>query len=252
MLAGKQRRNPGRIRAIIYAVLVHGLVIGLAVIGFRWNSTPTTEPVMQAVVVTEQPVRKPAVVDDNRAQEEAAARKREEAEKHRQAELKKKLEEEQTQQRVLVERKKKETETKEKQKRLAEQEHRNEGKQRQKLAEQTLQEQLAAEEKQRKDAAHAARSAGVVDKYKALIKQRVSRSWSRPAGVAKGLVCVVSVGLTSGGEVLSVTVTSSSGNAVFDRSVENAVYKAAPLPLPEDPTLFDNFRKIEFKFNPEE
>ena len=44
----------------------------------------------------------------------------------------------------------------------------------------------------------------------------------------------------------------SSGNEIFDRSVEYAVYKAAPLPLPEDPTLFDNFREIEFLFNPEE
>jgi hypothetical protein len=33
--------------------------------------------------------------------------------------------------------------------------------------------------------------------------------------------------------------------------VEYAVYKAAPLPLPEDPALFDNFRDIEFLFSPE-
>jgi hypothetical protein len=29
------------------------------------------------------------------------------------------------------------------------------------------------------------------------------------------------------------------------------VYKAEPLPLPEDPTLFDNFREIEFVFDPD-
>ena len=232
MFARSLRRNPGRIRAIIYAVLVHAVVIGLAVVGFRWSMAPSTDQVIQAVAVPEQTARKPEAAD-KRAQEEEEARNKTEAEKRRQAELKKKQDEEQAQQRLVVERK-------------------NEDKRRQKLTEQLLQEQLAAEEKQRTDTARAARAATVVDKYKALIRQRVSRSWNRPVGVAKGLKCVVHVRLTPGGEVLSAAVVRSSGNEIFDRSVEYAVYKAAPLPLPEDPTLFDNFREIEFLFNPEE
>ena len=251
MFARTLRRNPGRIRAIIYAVLVHALVIGLAVVGFRWSMAPSTDQVIQAVAVPEPTARKPEAAD-KRAQEEEEARKQAEAEKRRQAELKKKQDEEQAQQRLVAERKKKEAEEKEKQKRAAELERKNEDKRRQKLTEQSLREQLAAEEKQRTDTARAARAATVVDKYKALIRQRVSRSWNRPVGVAKGLKCVVHVRLTPGGEVLSAAVVRSSGNEIFDRSVEYAVYKAAPLPLPEDPTLFDNFREIEFLFNPEE
>jgi colicin import membrane protein len=242
------RRNPGRIRAIVYAVLVHAVVIGLAVIGFRWSMAPSTDQVIQAVAVPEQKARKPEPVD-NRAQEEEEARKKTEAEKRRQAELKKKQDEEQAQQRLVVERKKKEAE--EKQKRAAELERKNEDKRRQKFTEQSLQEQLAAEEKLRTDAAHAARAATIVDKYIPLIRQRVSRSWNSPVGIAKGLKCVVHVRLTPGGEVLSAAVVRSSGNGIFDRSVEYAVYKAAPLPLPEDPTLFDNFREIEFVFDPD-
>jgi len=242
------RRNPGRIRAIVYAVLVHAVVIGLAVIGFRWSTAPSTDQVIQAVAVPEQKARKPEPVD-NRAQEEA--RKKTEAEKRRQAELKKKQDEEQTQQRLVVERKKKEAEEKEKQKHAAELERKNEDKRRQKFTEQSLQEQLAAEEKLRTDAAHAARAATIVDKYIPLIRQRVSRSWNSPVGIAKGLKCTVRVRLTPGGEVLSAAVVRSSGNGIFDRSVEYAVYKAAPLPLPEDPTLFDNFREIEFVFDPD-
>jgi colicin import membrane protein len=244
------RRNPGRIRAIVYAVLVHAVVIGLAVIGFRWTMAPSTDPVIQAVVVSEQAARKPEAVD-KRAQEEEEARKKAEAEKRRQAELKNKQDEEQAQQRHVVERKKKEAEEKEQQKRAAELERKNEDKRRQKLTEQSLQEQLAAEEKERTVTARTARTATVVDKYKALIRQRVSRSWSSPVGIAKGLKCVVQVRLTPAGEVLSATVLRSSGNERFDRSVENAVHKAAPLPLPEDPTLFDNFREIEFVFDPD-
>jgi len=242
------RRNPGRIRAIVYAVLVHAVVIGLAVIGFRWSMAPSTDQVIQAVAVPEQKARKPEPVD-NRAQEEEEARKKAEAEKRRQAELKKKQDEEQAQQRLVVERKKKEAE--EKQKRAAELERKNEDKRRQKFTEQSLQEQLAAEEKLRTDAAHAARAATIVDKYIPLIRQRVSRSWNSPVGIAKGLKCTVRVRLAPGGKVLSAAVVRPSGDANFDRSVEYAVYKAEPLPLPEDPTLFDNFREIEFVFDPD-
>jgi colicin import membrane protein len=250
VFARSLRRNPGRIRAIVYAVLVHAVVIGLIVIGFRWTIAPSTDQVIQAVAVPEQAARKPEVVD-KRAKDEEEARKKAEAEKRRQAEVKKKQDEEQAQQRLLAERKKKEPEEKEQQIRAAELERKNEEKRRQKLTEQSLQEQLAAEEKQRADAAKAARAATIVDKYIPLIRQRVSRSWANPVGVAKGLKCTVHVRLTPAGEVLSATVVRSSGNANFDSSVEKAVYKAAPLPLPEDPTLFDNFREIEFVFDPD-
>ena len=251
MLAKKLRHNPGRFRAIVYAVLVHAVLIALAVIGFRWTVQSPPGEVVQAVAVPETAASKPDV-PDKRVQEEEAARHKAEAEKRRQDELKKKQDEEQAQQRLIAERKKKEVEEKERQKRAQEEERRKEKKRRQKQTEQSLQEQLAAEEKTRQQAAQSARAATAVDKYRALIRQRVSQSWNRPVGVAKGLKCVVNVRLAPGGEVLSAKVVRSSGNAVFDRSVENAVYKAAPLPLPEDPTLFDNFREIEFLFSPEE
>jgi colicin import membrane protein len=42
----------------------------------------------------------------------------------------------------------------------------------------------------------------------------------------------------------------SSGDPVFDRSVETAVYKAAPLPLPPDASLFNHFRDLRLIFKP--
>lgn len=257
-MPNKFRRNPGRVRAIFYAVLVHAVVIGLLVIGFRWSVKPSSDqPVVQAVVVPESVPRQPPEVD-KRAQEEEAARKKVEAEKQQQAELQKKQEEEQARadalKRQATERKKKAAVAQaqlEQQKRVAAQERQQEEKRQQKHAEQSLQEQLTAEEKQRTDAARAARAASVVDKYTALIQQRVIYSWNRPMGMAKGLKCVVHVRLTPSGEVLSATVVRSSGNAVFDRSAEYAVYKAAPLPLPDDPSMFDNFREFDLRFIPE-
>ena len=252
MLSQKLRHNPGRVRAIFYAVLVHALVIGLLVIGFRWTTqTDSDQKIVQAVMVSDAPAPKPEEVN-KRAQEEEEARKKAEAQKRQQTELKKKLEDEQ-QRKDTVRKKKERADKQEKEKKRAtEIERKKEEIHRQKSAEQSLQEQLAAEEKARQDAAHAARAATEVDKYKALIRQRVSRSWSRPVSSAKGLKCVVSVRLTPSGEVLAAAVVRSSGDSLFDRSVENAVYKSAPLPLPADPRLFDNFREIEFLFNPEE
>ena len=250
MLTRKLRQNPGRVRAIVLAVLVHAVAITLLVIGFRWTThSAPEEKVVQAVVIDETPQKeaeKRKQEEIRRAQEQEEAKKKIEADKRHQIELKRKQQEEQ---------KLKEAEKK---KRAAELERKKkeEEKLKQKHAEQSLKEQLLAEEKERaharETAVHSARAVSEVNKYKALIRQKVSRSWSRPMGAAHGLQCVVSVRLTLSGDVLGATVIRSSGNALFDRSVENAVYKAAPLPLPEDPALFDNFREIEFTFNPEE
>lgn len=85
----------------------------------------------------------------------------------------------------------------------------------------------------------------------ALIRKKVERYWLRPAGWTKGMDCVVRVRLAPTGELLSATIARSSGSPAFDRSVENAVYKAAPLPLPEDKALFEHFRELELRFRPE-
>lgn len=254
MLAKRLRHNPGRLRAIVYAVLVHAVVIGLAVIGFRWTVQSPPGEVVQAVAVPESPARKPEEAD-KRAQEEEDARRKAEAEQRRQAEQKQQQqqaeEEKLAQQRLAAERKKQEAQEKERQKRAQEEARKKEETRRQKLTEQSLQEQLAAEEKARQQAAHSTRVATVVDRYTALIRQRVTNNWNRPLGAVKGLKCEVRVRLTPSGQVLLANVERSSGNAVFDRSVENAVHKAAPLPLPEDPALFDNFREIRFVFDPD-
>ncbi len=47
-----------------------------------------------------------------------------------------------------------------------------------------------------------------------------------------------------------MNVIRSSGDPVFDRSVESAVLKASPLPLPGDAALFTHFREINFNFDP--
>jgi colicin import membrane protein len=55
-----------------------------------------------------------------------------------------------------------------------------------------------------------------------------------------------------GGAVMQVRIVAGSGDPMFDSSVEAAVQKASPLPVPSasDP-LFDRFRELEFVFNPQ-
>ncbi len=84
------------------------------------------------------------------------------------------------------------------------------------------------------------------------IQQKVNNSWIRPMSSRKGLRCTVRVTLLPSGDVMDVRVVKSSGDTVFDRSAENAVRKASPLPVPKDRSVFNqNFRNFTFVFKPE-
>ena len=110
-----------------------------------------------------------------------------------------------------------------------------------------------AEEQARREAEEqAARVAEARGTYDAAIRQRVTRAWERPPGVPDGLSAVVSVRLGPGGAVLTAEVVQSSGDDAFDRSAERAVFRADPLPMPDDPQLAAPYRRgIELTFRPE-
>lgn len=108
------------------------------------------------------------------------------------------------------------------------------------------QKKRAAEQKKR-----AAYEQSEVSKYKGLIRSQITRNWIFPASYQKGMKCKILVRLIPSGDVVSVRVVQSSGNSAFDRSVEMAVNKASPLPVPKSSSgLFDHFREVEFVFDP--
>ena len=90
--------------------------------------------------------------------------------------------------------------------------------------------------------------AKALEEYIDSIQASVARAWRRPTGVPPGLRCSVNVVQTDDGEVLRVQIAQGSGNVAFDRSVEQAVWAASPLPLPTQRAVFD--REIIFLFNP--
>jgi colicin import membrane protein len=85
-------------------------------------------------------------------------------------------------------------------------------------------------------------------KYRAAIEQRVIRNWIRPVHW-QDKVCVVRIHQSTSGDVIEVVVTTSSGDPAFDRSVEAAIFKASPLPLPTNPELFE--RDVQLTFRPQ-
>jgi colicin import membrane protein len=120
-----------------------------------------------------------------------------------------------------------------------------------KIQQQNLQQQIAAEKKQLANQIQAQEAQTEIDKYKALILQTISSYWIVPENLDKGLFCQLLVHVGPGGVVLKVDLIRSSGNYLLDSSAKSAVLKASPLPVPTDPSLFDNFRLIKLTVRPE-
>jgi colicin import membrane protein len=95
-----------------------------------------------------------------------------------------------------------------------------------------------------------AQMAGVVDKYKALIINAISRQWILPDNADSRMSSQFRIRLAPNGAVLDVSLTKSSGDSVLDRSARAAIYKASPLPVPTDPSTFNIFRDISLTVRP--
>ena len=83
------------------------------------------------------------------------------------------------------------------------------------------------------------------------IGAKVRQNWNKPPGSMAGLETVISVKVQRTGEVVSVKVVKSSGDDFFDRSAENAVYKASPLPFPDELRYYEFIKEFNFKFVPD-
>ncbi|MDR1057486.1 MAG: cell envelope integrity protein TolA [Coxiellaceae bacterium] len=118
-----------------------------------------------------------------------------------------------------------------------------------------LQEQIAAEQKQLvssiSNESHGSIPRGEVDIFKVKVKQAIDSQWVKPESSNEEDFCELLINIAPGGTVLDVKLIRSSGNLALNRSAEAAIWKASPLPVPEDPQLFDEFRTINTIFKPE-
>ncbi len=95
----------------------------------------------------------------------------------------------------------------------------------------------------------AAASSTMMQSYIASIAGKITRAWLRPATARSGIVCTIQVAQSPAGEVTEVHVTHCNGDEQVRQSVENAVYRASPLPKPPDPALFQPQLTLVFKPN---
>lgn len=207
----------------------------------------------QAAAARRQREQEERRVADLKRQQAEEARRLEEARASAQkekaaAEAKRKAEAEARQKAVAEAKRKAEEEAKRKTEAEAAAKRKAEAEARRKVEEAERQAELAAE-RARLDQERQRAVAAAINQYTALIHDRVRRNWRLPPNW-RGLSCTVSVKLIPGGDVASVRIVRSSGDPVFDRSVESAVFQAAPLPVPSEPHLFEAFREFNFIFDP--
>ncbi len=108
-----------------------------------------------------------------------------------------------------------------------------------------MQTQLANEER-----VNAARGSKAEAAWLALIRDKVTRNWIRPPSARAGVNCEVHVTQVPGGAVTGVQIGSCNGDDAVRASIEAAVLRASPLPMPSDADLFD--RNLKFDFHPDE
>lgn len=173
--------------------------------------------------------------EEERKRQEEAERQRQEEERRRQEEAERERQEEAERQRQAEEERKRREAEEQRQRELAAERER----------EQQLQQQLEQERLQ-------SRVQSALGQYIPIIQQKVGRNWNRPPGLRDNIEAHVNVRLSSAGEVMSARIVRSSGNAVFDRSVENAVLKASPLPIPQEKGVNEEFRNITLRFRPQD
>ena len=99
----------------------------------------------------------------------------------------------------------------------------------------------------RAEQAAAARSRGLAD-YAGKIRGKIRGNTVLPPAIQGNPEAIFDVTQLPSGEVISVRLKRSSGNANLDAAIERAILKSSPLPKPDQPELFQ--RVLEIKYRP--
>jgi colicin import membrane protein len=181
-------------------------------------------------------------------------KQRQEAEKRRREEARlMELEAEQEAARLETDKLKREQE-----KKLAEQKRREELKREEEEMERSLleeslnQEANQAKAREAKVAAdrRAAEIGKIVDRYKAMISDKVRGNTRLPENLSGNPEVVYAVNVLPTGEIIKIKLVKSSGNTAYDQAVEKAIGKSSPLPVPSDREAAQHFRELELKHKP--
>jgi colicin import membrane protein len=266
--APEKPRQPGRIRAVFLAVVVHAAFFALIVFGITWQSRQEAPvqvelwdklpPAPKSKAVEPEPPKpepeppkpeppkpeppkpeppKPEVKPEPPKPDPAVVQKLErekrdrlEKEKREKLERKKKEDEEA----------KKKREKEEVAKKKADDEKRRREEERAKREAEKAREQAAQLRKKEADV--------YIDKIRTKVRARANV----PDTVVGNPEVTFQVRVLPGGEVLDITVTKRSGNPTYDAAIERGIRSASPLPVPPaNSELFPQFRELSLNIRHE-
>ncbi len=238
------------LRAFVLSLILHAVMGALLVFSFDFRRKElVVQPtdVMQAVSVDNKQVEK----EISRLRE--IDKKKEQAEKKRQQDLEQKVRELEAKARAA------EQQRTTKEKELAELEQQSEELEKKKKQEEDARKKKdadealkkkQAEEQKAKEAMQAKQDNSLIAQFSARIRAAIARQFNT-VGLPPGLSCVLFIRMVPGGEVVEARIEKSSGNDVFDRRAEAAVYQASPLPVSEEQRVFEKMREIRLTFAPD-
>jgi len=236
---------------ITFSLTIHGLIIAAMYGG--WKAEPERVVIQPRFIdaklvelaPTQKVIKKKKNTDANAAQRKRDSQRRRAAEKKKADALKSR------QRQAELDRKEKE--------RLAkEREEQRERAERERLAElqrQQKEQEFADAIAEEQRLVNAEKDEREANSYRQLIQQRLSENWNRPPSARRGMETMIRLQLVPTGRVVGVTVLKSSGDSAFDRSVEQAAFKADQfIELQKmSPSLFEKkFRQVDVLFSPQD
>lgn len=236
---------------ITFSLTIHGLIIAAMYGG--WKAEPERVVIqprfIDAKLVELAPKQK--VTKKKKNTDANAAQRKRDSQRRRAAEKKKADALKSRQRQAELDRKEKE--------RLAkEREEQRERAERERLAElqrQQKEQEFADAIAEERRLVNAEKDEREANSYRQLIQQRLSENWNRPPSARRGMETMIRLQLVPTGRVVGVTVLKSSGDSAFDRSVEQAAFKADQfIELQKmSPSLFEKkFRQVDVLFSPQD
>ncbi len=237
----------GYITAVLSSIGLHVLVVAAFLIDWpSENKDIVVQPqFIQAELIQLKPKEKPKKKASNSKAKDLAAKRRE-------AERQRAEQQRREKQRIAA----RDAERLEKLRQQEQARQKREQKQRE-LAQERARKQAALDEKLRQEQAAelAQQDKQSANSYLQLIQGRLSQNWSRPPSARLGMQTLIELRLVPTGRIVGVKILQSSGDIAFDRSVEQAAFKAAPFSELQsmEPRLFEQyFRVVKVLFNPED
>jgi len=218
--------EPGGVAPAALSLLVHGVLFAVLVFGLRWQSQHPEAVVAELwseLPAIEPPEPKPEIKPQPKPEP--------------------KIEQKTAKPDIAIEREKKKAKKEEPPLKFDTT---------QRIREQLAQEQKALQDRERKDVLKQFASpptaglpdAGYIDKIRTKIKANIIP----PSEIKGNPEVVFNIVQLPTGQVLSVRLVKTSGNALLDDAVERAIWKSSPLPKPDRPEQW--LREFNISFRP--